>query len=226
MGSGSSCLGPIPQGAGWESTGAGPPWLHALPPRPATGYNGRVRLPPVWGRAGILVALILIVSLILSALFCALPWTMAARRAQAQTANRDPMTLVYAVDDSTEARRQIEAGNAKLIEAWKTGDAQLFTSLYAFDAALLEPGRPPVSGREAILQRMEGIFAKDRMYEGSITTVDVYVLGDLAYATGRWKFAIGPIGKKAKTRSGRFVDIWKREGAGRWMKWRDVGLAG
>ena len=185
-----------------------------------------VRPTPAWGRAGFLLALVLILSLILSALFCAFPWSMTACRAEAQTANRDPMTLVYAVDDSTEARRQIEAGHAKLIEAWKRGDAQLFVSLYAFDAALLEPGRPPVSGREAILERMQGIFATDRMAEGSITTADVYVLGDLAYATGRWKFTIGPIGKKAKPRSGRFVDIWKREGAGRWMKWRDVGLAG
>lgn len=136
------------------------------------------------------------------------------------------MTLVFAVDDSTEARRQIEAGSARIVEAWKRGDAALFASVYALDAALLEPGRPPVTGREAILERMKGIFASDRMKEGEISIVDVFVLGDHAYATGRWKFAIGPIGKKAKTRSGRFVDVWVREGAGRWMKWRDVGVPG
>jgi uncharacterized protein (TIGR02246 family) len=139
---------------------------------------------------------------------------------------RDPMTLVYAVDDSTEARRQIDAGNARILEAWKTGDAALFASVYALDAALLEPGHAPVSGKEAILQRMQGIFAKDRMKEGAIAIHDVFVLGDHAYATGTWKFSIGPIGKKAKTRSGRFVDVWVREGAGRWMKWRDVGVSG
>jgi ketosteroid isomerase-like protein len=62
------------------------------------------------------------------------------------------------------------------------------------------------------------------MVEGSIETRDVFVLGDNAFATGTWKFSIGPIGKKAKTRSGRFVDVWVREGTGRWMKWRDVGV--
>jgi uncharacterized protein (TIGR02246 family) len=186
-----------------------------------------VKAPFALGAAGVVVALLLIVSILLASLFCAFPWTMTTRKAGAQSPiQRDPMTLIYAVDDSTEARRQIEAGNARLIEAWKTGNAQLYASLYALDGALLEPGRAPVTGREAILGRMEEVFAKERMAEGSITTQDVYVLGDHAYATGKWKFAIGPIGKKAKTRSGRFVDIWVREGVGRWMKWRDVGLPG
>jgi uncharacterized protein (TIGR02246 family) len=181
----------------------------------------------VRGVAWLLLALLLIVSLVLSTLYCAFPWSLATRRAEAQPSpQRDPMTLIYAVDDSTEARTQIEAGNARIIEAWKTGNAKLFASVYAIDAAVLCPGQAPVSGREAILQRMEGIFAKDRMAEGSITVQDVFVLDDHAYATGKWKFAIGPIGKKAKTRSGRFVDIWVREGAGRWMKWRDVGISG
>jgi uncharacterized protein (TIGR02246 family) len=174
---------------------------------------------------GVLLVLLLVVSLILSTFFCAFPWSLATRRAGAQTTlQRDPMTLVYAVDDSTEARRQIDAAHARWIEAWKTGDARLFASLYALDAAILDPGRAPVSGREAIFEKMEGIFARDRMAEGTITTRDVFVLGDRAYATGSWKFSIGPAGKKTKTRTGRFVDIWVREGAGRWMKWRDVGV--
>lgn len=185
----------------------------------------RSALPPAWGIAGLLIVLLLVVSLILSAFFCAFPWSMTARRAAAQTTvQRDPMTLIYAVDDSTEARRQIEAAHAKLLEAWKTGNAPLLASVYALDAAILEPGLPAVTGREAILRRMEEIFTTDRMAEGTIATRDVFVLGEHAFATGTWKFAIGPIGKKAKTRSGRFVDIWVREGAGRWMKWRDVGV--
>lgn len=187
---------------------------------------GAVRPQLSRGAAGVLVALLLVLSLLLSAWYCAFPWSLATRRAEAQTPPQRPMTLIYAVDDSTEARRQIESGNAKLLEAWKTGNAQLFASLYALDGALLEPGKPPVTGRDAILQRMEGIFARDRMAEGSIAIEDVFVLGEHAYATGTWKFAIGPIGKRAKSRSGRFVDIWVREGVGRWMKWRDVGVPG
>jgi len=186
-----------------------------------------MRPAPAWGVAGVLVALLLVLSLVLSSWYCAFPWSLATDRAEAQQPpQRDPMTLVYAVDDSTEARRQIEAGNARVLEAWKTGDAALYASVYALDGALLEPGQSPVTGKEAILQRMQGIFAKDRMKEGSITVQDVFVLGDHAYATGKWKFSVGPVGKKAKTRSGRFVDVWVREGAGRWMKWRDVGVPG
>lgn len=185
--------------------------------RPVAGH--------AWGIVGIILVILLVVSLILSAFFCAFPWSMTTPRAHAQTTpQRDPMTLIYAVDDSTEARRQIEAGHAKLLEAWKTGNATLLASLYALDGAILEPGRPPVTGREAILQRMEEIFARDRMTEGTIATQDVFVLGEHAFATGTWKFSIGPKGKKARSRSGRFVDIWVREGVGRWMKWRDVGI--
>jgi uncharacterized protein (TIGR02246 family) len=181
------------------------------------------------GAAGIALIILIVVSLILSALFCAFPWSMTIHRAAAQSAalaqRRDPglMTLVYADDDSTEARKQIDAGNATFLQAWKYGSDELFASCFAEDGALLHHGRPPILGRDAIRAHMKEVFSRYRMTQGTIRTIDVFLLGTTAYETGTWKFAIGPIGKKAKMESGSYVEVWKLEGT-KWKMWRDIGV--
>ncbi len=126
--------------------------------------------------------------------------------------------------DSASARLEVDAGNARFVKAWKTGDAELFAGCFAEDGALLHQGRPAVVGRDKIRDRMAKVFARYRMSDGEITTVDLFVLGDTAYETGRWRFAIGEIGgKPADPDSGRFVEVWKHTGEG-WRMWRDIGV--
>ncbi len=139
------------------------------------------------------------------------------------SANRTAVAGAAAAD-SVSVRRDVDAGNAQFVRAWKTGDAELFAGCFAEDGALLHQGRPAVVGRDKIRERMAKVFARYRMSDGEITTVDLFVLGDTAYETGRWKFAIGEIGgKPAAPDSGRFVEVWKRV-AGRWRMWRDIGV--
>ncbi len=126
--------------------------------------------------------------------------------------------------DSAAVRSDIDAGNAQFVKAWKTGDAELFAGCFAEDGALLHQGRPAVVGRDRIRERMAKVFARYRMSDGEITTVDLFIFGDTAYETGRWKFAIGEIGgKAAEPDSGRFVEVWKHTGEG-WRMWRDIGV--
>ena len=125
--------------------------------------------------------------------------------------------------DSVQVRKFVDDGNASFIRAWMTGDADLFAGCFAADGALLHQGRPAVVGREKIRERMKGVFAKYRMAAGEITTVDIFILGDTAYETGKWKFAIGSVGQAAEPDSGRYIEVWKREGGG-WKMWRDIGV--
>jgi len=127
--------------------------------------------------------------------------------------------------DSAAVRAAIDAGNAGFIQAWQTGDADLFASLFATDGALLRPGGGLTVGRDKIRTRMRDVFANVRMTEGTITTQDVFLIGDTAYETGFWNFTIGPIGSTtSEPDSGHYVEIWKRDRTGPWKMWRDIGV--
>ena len=131
-----------------------------------------------------------------------------------------------APDDSATVRAAIDAGNAAFLRAWQTGDADLFASLFAADGALLRPGGGLTVGRENVRARMKDVFGRVRMTYGTITTVDVFVIGTTAYETGSWVFTIGPIGSTtAEPDSGHYVEIWTRDKAGDWKMWRDIGVS-
>lgn len=165
------------------------------------------------GAVGMLVTLLVSISLVASALFCAFPRPLAAKAGPSSA-------------DSIAVRRQVDEGNATFVRAWQAGDAALFASCFAEDGATLHPGGRLTVGKDRIMERMKGVFSKVRMTEGTITTVDLFVLGDIAYETGKWRFAIGPVGQSAAPDSGYYVEVWKRVGKDTWRMWRDIGVPG
>jgi uncharacterized protein (TIGR02246 family) len=127
--------------------------------------------------------------------------------------------------DSASVRAAIDEGNADFILAWQTGDADLFASLFAEDGAMLRPGGGLTVGRGNIRDRMRDLFSRVRMTYGTLTTADVFLIGDTAYETGTWNFTIGPIGSTtSEPDSGQYVEIWKRNRSGAWRMWRDIGV--
>ncbi len=133
--------------------------------------------------------------------------------------------LQPAPPDTAKVRAAIAAGNASFIQAWQTGDADLYASLFAEDGAMLRPGGGLTIGRESIRARMREVFSGVRMTFGTITTIDVFLIGDTVYETGSWNFTIGPIGSTtAEPDSGSYVEIWKLDKSGAWKMWRDIGV--
>ncbi|HET7224691.1 MAG TPA: nuclear transport factor 2 family protein [Candidatus Eisenbacteria bacterium] len=128
-----------------------------------------------------------------------------------------------AADDSATVRRAIDAGNAGYIAGWTKPDAKLFASNFALDGAILTQTGRIIYGRDAIARRMTDVFKLERMSEGRIATTHVFILGDVAYETGRWWFTFVTDGK-AEPDSGRFVEVWKRQRPGVWKMWRDIGI--
>jgi uncharacterized protein (TIGR02246 family) len=127
--------------------------------------------------------------------------------------------------DSAAVRAAIGAGNADFILAWQTGDADLFASLFSEDGAMLRPGGGLTVGRGNIRDRMRDLFSRVRMTHGTLTTADVFLIGDTAYETGTWNFTVGPIGSTtSEPDSGQYVEIWKRDRSGAWKMWRDIGV--
>jgi len=135
--------------------------------------------------------------------------------------------LAVAVDAETPpsqagVRRAVDAGNAAFVAAYKNGDARAFAAIFDDAGALLEKGGETIVGRAGIEKGMAKRFQTGRMEEGTITTTDIFVFGDLAYETGRYDFVF----RKAVTehRTGRYVEVWKRQADGEWKMYRDIGL--
>ena len=128
-----------------------------------------------------------------------------------------------AADDSATVRRAIDSGNAGYIAGWTHADAKGFASNFAPDGAILTQTGRIIYGRDAIERRMTDVFKVERMSEGRIATTNVFILGDTAYETGRWWFTFVSDGK-SEPDSGRFVEVWKRQGKGAWKMWRDIGV--
>ena len=71
---------------------------------------------------------------------------------------------------------------------------------------------------------MASSMKKTRVTDGTITTIDVFPMGDLAYETGRYSFTLAGEGKATRTVTGKYVEVWKRQPDGGWKMFRDIGL--
>lgn len=139
--------------------------------------------------------------------------------------DREAAAAAAAPADSVSIRRDVDAGNSQFVKAWMAGDAGLFAACFAEDGAMLRPGGRVILGRDTIRVRMAAVFARYRMTKGTITTLDLHIIGDRAYETGKWVFTIGGVGRESETQpdSGHFVEIWKKEGPA-WRMWRDIAV--
>ncbi|MGE5175364.1 MAG: YybH family protein [Hyphomicrobiales bacterium] len=133
--------------------------------------------------------------------------------------------FAVALPDSAAVQRDVDAGNAQFIRGWMTGDADAFAGCFASDGALFRSGGSVLEGRDAIRERMKGVFARYRMASGSIRTTGLWFHDDRAYETGKWVFAIGERDSlsAAAPDSGYYLEIWKLED-GTWRMWRDIGI--
>jgi len=123
-----------------------------------------------------------------------------------------------------EARRAIEKGNAQWVEAWAKGDPSMIASLFADDGVLLARNGKLIKGRQSILERQKTAMAGvDPGVKVTVTTVDVWLDGDTAYETGKYKYEYKEKGKPAID-EGRYVTMWKRQQDGSWKLVMDVGV--
>lgn len=121
-------------------------------------------------------------------------------------------------------RSAIVATLAKFSDALKRGDATGAASIFARDATIVVPG-DFVVGRDAI----EAYYAnrmKTRKYvEQSLTTISVYVSGDLAEELGTYFAVVEPSGQPRGTFTGHYLTTWRKQGDGSWLVQADAPIA-
>lgn len=108
------------------------------------------------------------------------------------------------------------------LEAVQAKDVEKSVSFYADDGALLPPGVPLASGKEAIrqtwaqLMNMPGFSLKF-----ASTKIEVARSGDIAYEVGTFELAANDAKGKPQTTKGKYVVVWKKQ-AGSWKAAADI----
>jgi uncharacterized protein (TIGR02246 family) len=123
-----------------------------------------------------------------------------------------------------EARKAIDKGNAQWIEAWDKADATLIATLFANDGVLLSRNGKFFKGPQQVLERMKTVLeSAGKGVKATVTTVDLWLDGDIAYETGTYSYRYQEKGKPVNE-EGRYVTIWKRQTDGAWKIIMDMGV--
>jgi uncharacterized protein (TIGR02246 family) len=148
---------------------------------------------------------------------------LAAPPAFSQTKN--PSAVPEAASETfAEAKRAIDKGNAEWIEAWEKGDPERIAAIFTDDGIMLAQGGRVFKGRQQILERqkaaMQGVT---RPVKVSVITVKIWLDGNTAYETGKYKYEYTEKGKPT-TEEGRYVTMWKRQSDGSWKLSMDMAV--
>ena len=148
---------------------------------------------------------------------------LAASPAFSQTKN--PSAVPEAASEAfTEAKRGIDKGNAEWIEAWEKGDPERIAAIFTDDGIMLSQGGKVFKGRQEILERQKAAMQSvTPPVKVSVITVKIWLDGDAAYETGKYKYEYTEKGKPT-TEEGRYVTMWKRQGDGSWKLSMDMAV--
>ncbi len=114
----------------------------------------------------------------------------------------------------------------ELVQTWmlasKAGDTAKVLSLLTQDVVFMVPGQEPF-GKDAFAAMSAQQQRAQMEIDGTAETVEVEVLGDLAYMRNRLEVKVTPKGGETVTRSGYTLTILRKEN-GQWRLARDANL--
>jgi len=148
---------------------------------------------------------------------------LAAHPGFPQTKNPSPVAEA-ASERLAEANWAIDKGNAEWIEAWEKGNPEMVAAIFTDDAVMLSQGGKVFKGRQQILERQKAAMQSvTRPVKVSVITVKIWMDGDTAYETGKYKYEYAEKGKPI-TEEGRYVTTWKRQDDGSWKLSMDMAV--
>ena len=127
-----------------------------------------------------------------------------------------------AADD---VRAAIDQTNARVVEAFKAGDAAAIAGFYSEDAKMLPPDATEVAGRAAIQQFWQS-WLDDGLKNLTLEAIEVEADGDLAYEVGNFSIEAPAENDAMATATGNYLVVWKRASGGDWQlhvdTWNDA----
>ena len=140
----------------------------------------------------------------------------------AQTQNQMPVP--NASEALVDVRRAIDKGNAQWSEGWAKGDPAMVAAIFADDGVQLAGNGKIFKGPQQISEHQKAAMQSvDPGVKVTVTTATVWLDGDTAYETGKYKYEYKEKGKPA-INEGRYVTVWKRQKDGSWKLAMDMGV--
>jgi ketosteroid isomerase-like protein len=142
-----------------------------------------------------------------------------ACRPPAETAEQAEARIMA---ESQAARTAIEAKLAGFVRHFNAGNLDSMVLAYAPEAVVMAPGKPAVTGREAILAQMQADRAMMQGGTFALHVVSVSANGPLAVERGTWSFSFPAQGRNpAMTMTGKYLAHWHNIG-GEWLMVEDI----
>lgn len=142
--------------------------------------------------------------------------------ALAQTEDQIPKSADS--DNLSDVKRAIDKGNSLWSEGWAKGDAAAVAALFASDGIQLIGNGKVFKGPREISGHLKTVMqSADPGVKVTVKTLKIWLDGDTAYESGRYKYEYTEKGKPGSD-EGLYVTIWKRQGDGSWKLAMDMGV--
>jgi uncharacterized protein (TIGR02246 family) len=139
---------------------------------------------------------------------------------------QDPQASSAKTESLEDVRRAIDQGNAQWSEGWAKRDAARVAALFAEDGVQLAGSGKIITGPKEIAERQKAaMMGVDPGVKVTVTTKNVWRVGDTAYETGQYRYEYTEKGKPGVD-EGQYVTVWKRQKDGAWKLAMDMGLPG
>jgi uncharacterized protein (TIGR02246 family) len=111
----------------------------------------------------------------------------------------------------------IRAIDADWVKAVAGKDAQQSASYYADGGALLAPGAPLATGKDAVQKTWAGMMATPGFaLSFAPTKIEVSRAGDLAYEVGEYQLTTNDKKGKPQTVKAKYIVVWGKQPNGSW----------
>ena len=125
---------------------------------------------------------------------------------------------------SSKVRAAVDKGNAQYIAAFANADAEALAAVYDADGTRLHGNGALTRGKDAIAAEVKQFLAQVGVVAVTIETVNLWVVDDRAYETGKWTYTFTPPEKDKQTLAGRYVTVWKEQADGGWKIVADMSV--
>jgi uncharacterized protein (TIGR02246 family) len=135
-----------------------------------------------------------------------------------------PAKAPAAAADPTALRDAIQAREREWSAAYLAGNAAGVAALYTEDAATIQPSGDWSRGRDGITKYYQAQFDTVAVTAREDITEEVTAAGDFAVEIGHYSFqGTSKADKSPRSGAGRYMVLWRKDGAGTWQLHRDIG---
>jgi uncharacterized protein (TIGR02246 family) len=118
------------------------------------------------------------------------------------------------------SKKDVEAGEKQWLKAFNSGDASGVAQQYEESARLLPPNTPVLEGRPQIEGYVKEFVATGAQLDFKLITV--HESPDTCASVGLYEMTIPVPGGEPQKDSGKFIEVWRRQGDGSWKIADDI----